>query len=380
MQKSTIKFYPVDNADNILIKLIDDSTIQIDCQIREGEENANGVKIFDVKKDLLKELKRDSKNNPFVDLFVLTHPHKDHCFGFEGNYYGGNPDEYSDINRENDEIIIGELWVTQQIFLNDLCQQAILIRKEAKRRRELFEKDPKKADTYGNRIRIIGYNDLDKTVEGLHYTPGTIVNKFNGKVSDFIEFFIHAPFKSDLVIGRAEKDHNSTSIIFQASFRLAKGGHTITRALFGGDADHYKWEKVLRISESNNNQDKLMWDIFLSPHHCSWSFFNDRPYEDNKTPKDYALELLDYRQGNAYVVASCVKIEDDDNNPPHHQAKEQYVKKVGSGYFRNTAINKSSLAPEPLEFVIEVNGIKLTKTESAAAFGIIGNSTPRAGY
>jgi hypothetical protein len=378
-QKHIIKFYPVDNADNTLIKLSDDSTIQIDCQIRDGEENSSGVKIYDVKKDLLKELKKDSNKNPFVDLFVLSHPHKDHCLGFENNYYCGDPDDYSDDNRKKDEIIIGELWVTQQIFLHDVCQQAVLIRKEAKRRRQLFEDDPKKADTYGNRMRIIGYNDQDKTVEGLHYAPSDIVNKFNGKVSDYIEFFIHAPFKSDLVIGKAEKDHNSTSIVFQASFRLTKGGSIKTRAFFGGDADHYIWEKVLRISESNNNQDKLKWDIFLSPHHCSWSFFNDRPYKDNKTPKDYALELLDYKQNNAYVVASCLKIEDDDNNPPHHQAKEQYVKKVGAGYFRNTAINKSSKAPEPLEFIIEDDGIKLTKAESAAAIGILGSTPPRAG-
>lgn len=374
-----IKFYPVDNADNTLIKLLDDTSIQIDCQIRGGEENTNGVKIFDVKKDLLKELKRDRNNNPFVDLFVLSHPHKDHCLGFESNYYGGNPDAYGDKNRKNEEILIGELWVTQQLFSNDICEHAKPIRKEAIRRRDLFISNPQKAETYGNRIRIIGYNDLDNTVEGLHYAPSHIVNKFNGKVSDYIEFFIHAPFKSDLVIGKADNDHNTTSIVFQVSFRITKGGSIKTRAFFGGDADHYIWEKVLRISESNNNQEKLKWDIFLSPHHCSWSFFNDRPYEDNKTPKDYALDLLDYKQTNAYVVASCVKIEDDDNNPPHHQAKEQYANKVGSGYFRNTSINKSSTAPEPLVFVIEDDGLKLIKTESAAAFGIIGNSTPRAG-
>lgn len=378
-QKHIIKFYPVDNADNTLIKLSDDSTVQIDCQIRDVEENSNGVKIYDVKKDLLKELKKDSNKNPFVDLFVLSHPHKDHCLGFESNYYCGDPDEYSEDNRKKDEIIVGELWVTQQIFLNDICEEAKPIRREAKRRRKLFEDDPKEADKQGNRLRIIGYNDEDKTVDGLHYVPGNVVKKFNGKTSDYLEFFIHAPFKSDLITGKADSDHNATSIVFQASFRVSKGGNIKTRAFFGGDADHYIWEKVLRISENNNNQEKLKWDIFLSPHHCSWSFFNDRPYEDNKTPKDYSLELLDYKQNNAYVVASSVKIEDNDNNPPHYQAKEQYVKKVTAGYFRNTAINKSSKAPEPLEFIIEEDGIKLTKAESAAAIGIIGSSTPRAG-
>ena len=46
-----------------------------------------------------------------IDLFVSTHPHDDHCKGFEGNFYHGNPDEY-DSKKNANEIIIGELWVT----------------------------------------------------------------------------------------------------------------------------------------------------------------------------------------------------------------------------------------------------------------------------
>ena len=377
--KHIIKIYPVDNADTSLIKLTDKSTIQIDCQLREGEENSEGVKIYDVKNDLLKELQKDEDKNPYVDLFILSHPHKDHILGFENNYYCGNPDDYSEDNRDNNEIIIGELWVTQMLFSNDICEQAKPLRKEAKRRRKLFEDNPDEANKQGNRLRIIGYNDEDKIVEGLHYIPGQTVNSFNGIDSDYIDFFIHAPFKSDLVTGKADKDHNATSIIFQASFKMKKGESIKAKAIFGGDADHYIWEKVLRKSEDNGNSDKLEWDLFLAPHHCSWSFFNDRPYDENKTPKDYSLEFLDYRQPNAYIIASSIKIEDNDNNPPHFKAKEQYVNKVGSGYFRNTGINKSASAPEPLEFTITDDGFKLKKEAVAASSSILGNRTPRAG-
>ena len=80
--KHPIKFYPVDNADTSLIKLSDGKTVQIDCQIRDCEKNSNGVKVYDVKKDLLKEIKKDGDNNPFVDLFVLSHPHKDRAVQF----------------------------------------------------------------------------------------------------------------------------------------------------------------------------------------------------------------------------------------------------------------------------------------------------------
>ena len=104
-----IKFYPVDNGDNVLIKLDDKTTVIVDCQIRDCEENTDGVTTYDVKKDLIKELNKDSKNNPYVDLFINSHPHNDHCLGFEKNFYCGSPDNYTDSNRKNEEIIIGEL-------------------------------------------------------------------------------------------------------------------------------------------------------------------------------------------------------------------------------------------------------------------------------
>ncbi|NPE29036.1 hypothetical protein HNV12_13940 [Methanococcoides sp. SA1] len=379
MNKHIIKYYPVDNGDTSLIKLSDNKTIQIDCQIRDGKENSNGIKIYDVKKDLIKELQKDGNNNPFVDLFILSHPHKDHCLGFEDNYYCGNPEDYDDDNRKNEDIIIGELWITQMIFSNDICDQAKAIRKEAKRRRKLFEDNPAEANKHGNRLKIIGYNDNDKTVENLHYVPGETVNTFNGNQSDFLEFFIHAPFKSDLVTGKAEKDQNATSIVLHASFCTTKNGTIKTKAFFGGDADHYIWEKVLRKSENNGNENKLKWDLFLAPHHCSWTFFNDTPYDENKTPTDYSLELLDYKNSNAYVVASSIKIEDDDNNPPHYPARKEYIKKVGSDYFKNTGVNKGEKAPKPLEFEIGNNGIKFLKGSGSASAGILGSSTPRAG-
>jgi hypothetical protein len=374
-----IKIYPVENADNSFIKTSDNMTIQIDCQIRNSEDDSNEIKILDVKKDILENLEKDADDNPTLDLFVLSHPHKDHCLGFEDNYYCGDPDNYNKENRENEEIIIGELWVTKAIFGNDISDQATAIRREAKRRRKLVDENSSLADKTGNRIHIIGYNDNDRALEGLHYIPGQIVDTINGKHSDLIEFFIHAPFKSDLVKGKADKDHNTTSIVFQISFRTIVGGEIKSRAIFGGDADHYIWEKVLRKSEEKGRTDRLKWDLFLSPHHCSWSFFNDRPYDENKDPKEYSLQFLDYGNKNAYIVASSKKILDNDQNPPHYQAKTEYAKKVGEAFFRNTALHKGEKEPKPLEFEIHDNGLILKKGVSEASISITDNKIHRAG-
>jgi len=374
-----IKFYPVNNGDNVLLKLDDKTTIIVDCQIRDSEKDSDGITIYDVKQDLVNELSKDAKNNLYVDLFVNSHPHEDHCLGFEKNFYHGSPDNYSDSNRKNEEIIIGELWVTQRIFSNNLCNDGGAIRKEAKRRKKLFEEGSSESSKYGNRLHIIGYNDDDTTVDGLHYVPGKTVETFNGKKNDYLSVFIHAPFKSDLIRGKADEDENAASIVMQMQIRTQKNGEIKSRIILGGDADHYVFEKILEKSKNNNNEDKLKWDLFLAPHHCSWSFFNDRPYEDNTKPKDYSLEFLDYRNTGANIIASSKKIENKEPNPPHYQAKEEYVKKVGDAKFKNTAINKNEKAPEPLIYTIDDNGFKLDKVSAAASVGIMTSSAPRAG-
>jgi hypothetical protein len=74
-----------------------------------------------------------------------------------------------------------------------------------------------------------------------------------------------------------------------------------------------------RCTKKHNNDTKehaLDWDIFLAPHHCSWSFFNDTPQEENTTPVNSLLEVLHYGRSNAKVVASSKVIKNNTDNPP----------------------------------------------------------------
>lgn len=378
-EKHTIKFYPVDNADTTLIKLKDDTTIMVDCQFKDGDENSDGVKIFPVKEDLLSSVLKDNSGNPYIDLFINSHPHEDHCLGFKKNFYYGDPVDYKKSNRENGEIIICELWVTQMVFSKDLCDDAIAIQKEVKRRKKLFEDKTTGWDSFGNRLRIIGYNESDTTVEGLHYIPGSTVDSINGKKKDAFFFFIHAPFKNSLVSAQADKDINQTSIVLQANFKTKSGGDVVSRVLLGGDADHYTWEQVLNKSKEKGNAARLEWDLFLTPHHCSWSFFNNTPYADNTEPKQYSLDILDYGLTNSHIIASSKKIEDKEPNPPHFPAKEQYVNKVGESRFKNTATHKGEKAPKPMIYFIDDDGFELEKSVLTAGAVLTSKPTPRAG-
>jgi hypothetical protein len=360
MQKNYVKFYPVGNGDQSLINLEDGTTILVDCNIRQDSINSNDPKIYDVKKDLLDSIQRRA-GIPFVDVFILTHGDCDHCRGYKSNFYQGDPQNYSEKNKVANEILIDEMWFSPMIAEEHTNDDEDCYQQEAERRLALHQKNDPMKDLPGNRIKIVGYdgNKLYNELDHLRAIPGSIVTKFNNKEQLKFSLFIHAPFKEHLT--SAEKDKNSTSIVFQARFKSEKNSPAFMGLfMFGGDSDHYSWDIILKKTKKYANdvtEQALKWDVFLSPHHCSWSFFNDRPQKDNPVPKPISLDVLDYRRSGAYVIASSKKIVNDDDNPPHYEAKMEYVKKVGAFNFLNTATEPSENKPQPIIFVISDSGI-----------------------
>jgi len=369
MTNNKVKYYPVGNGDMSLITLKDNTTILIDCNIREDDKDSDGNNMYNVKEDLIKSLQKRN-GNPFLDLFILSHPDKDHCLGFKKNFFKGNPENYFESNRKNEEIIIDEIWVTSMLFTTDQSDDANSIRSEVNRRKRLTGSDK---DKRGNRLRLIGY-DEDKNLENVtSYIPGNLINKINDKTYPNFAFFIHAPFKKDLITSRADGDRNSSSIVVQARF---KDNDTDvehkTFALFGGDSDHYIWAKIIEISENNRNSKYLKWDLFLAPHHCSWTYFNNVPYDikENQTPKESSLKLLNnYRESKGKIISSSKKIIKEKPNPPHKPAKDEYIKTLESSddFFELAIIPKES-APEPVEFIVTNNGV--TKSTEKAKVAI----------
>mgnify|MGYP000948814760 CR=1 FL=1 len=372
-----IKFYPVGNADCTLIKLDNGKTIIVDCQILADLTDGHGKQVmFDIKADLLKELNKDSLGRPFVDLFISTHPHDDHCKGFAGNFYHGDVANY-DKDKNKDEIIIEELWITRGLK-NDLSAPAEDIRKEVKRRRELYDDDANFYGTKGNYLRIIGY-DKDKEYDGRYcYVPGKLVTSVHGSSLSWLEIFIHAPFKEDVETSKKEDDQNATSIVVQLGFKIAGYIGYKSKVLMGGDAEHEIWQHIL---DNNTDEEKLKWNIFLAPHHCSWSFFNDSDNKEETKPS--AENILNKQIGNsAHIVASSNEIKDDDNNPPCYEAKQEYVKKLkaGSSHFLNTATHsKVGSISQPIVFKINENGKTLRENATVAGTFSISNPAPRAG-
>lgn len=356
MANANIKYYPVNNGDTSLIKLEDKTTIMVDCNIR----NCENEEIFDVKKDLLQCIQYDN-DIPFVDVFILTHGDQDHCRGFEKHFYLGDPEKYSNSAKKENRIRIDTMWFSPMIAEEWDNEDERAYQKEAERRLALHRKKDLKKDNPGNRIKIIGYDGRSNGYQDLNHLraiPGDIITRFNDRDQVIFSIFIHAPFKEHLeALGNDKK--NSTSIVFQARFKNTSYQEDFSAlAIFGGDSDHTSWNIILEKTKKYKNENALKWDLFLSPHHCSWSFFNDRPQAEHPIPKQSSLAVLDFKRNNAKVIASCKKILNDEDNPPHYEAKKEYVKKVSDANFLNTStynvINKTA---QPIVFEITPQGI-----------------------
>ncbi len=363
---SEIKYYPVGNGDQTLIKLKDLTTIIIDCNIRQSEEDRSGSKIFDVKTDLLESLQTRG-GNPFVDVFILTHGDEDHCRGFKKHFYQGNPANYTTKNRENNEIIIDEMWFSPMIAEEHTNNDEDAYQREAERRIALHESKDNSKDLPGNRIKIIGYDGSKdySTLDHLRSIPGNIVQTFNNKAKSDFSIFIHAPFKEQLT--DTDKDKNYTSIVFQARFKQdISEDDFIGSAMFGGDADHHAWKIILEKTKKYKNDvihKALNWNLFLAPHHCSWTFFNENTEGCDK-PQESSLMILDYKSGNGKIISSSKIILNNDDNPPSYKAKSEYLKKLDkNGDFLNTASEPSENEPEPIIFEVTKNGLERGKTK-----------------
>ena len=218
MADPSVTFFPVGNGDTALILLSDSSSILIDCNIVEESEDDEESR-YDVHDHLLNILKKVDRI-PHLDAFILTHPDEDHCRGIDKVFYVGDPNKYSESDKNGGLVIIDELWFTPRIFseyTGDLCDYAKIIKKEAERRIDLFRSSDQMKYKAGNRIRVIGYSD-NPDLEGLESiitTPGNTINLINNDLKDDFYLFVHAPFKDD---DEDNSDRNTTSGVLQACF------------------------------------------------------------------------------------------------------------------------------------------------------------------
>src|SRR5579872_3780118 len=126
-----------------------------------------------------------------------------------------------------------------------------------------------------------------------------------------VEFFVHSPFGSRLDDGTLV-DRNTDSIVVQASF-LADG--KVTKVILGSDVDHCALTEIVNVTKYHKRQERLEWDIFKLPHHCSYLSLGPEKGKDKTTPVAEVKWLIeDQGQSGAIVVSSSKPIPSNDND------------------------------------------------------------------
>lgn len=363
--KKAVIIWPVGTGDSTTLVLKPGELImQIDLRHLEKADNPEEPE-WPIVDYLVKALpKRNGK--PYLALFVLTHPDKDHIQGF------------AELMKKVD---IGELWHTPKIFRDQpdqeetMCDDAKAFHKEVDRRRKAILASPK-AIKSGDRLRIIGHDEIlseDKYKElppGCMSRPGHKISFVDGNdIAEHFQVFIHAPFKDDQA-----KDKNNTSLALNV---VIWEGEKYGQFLFFGDREYPTIKRIFDTTEESkrgetDNTPYLFWNVMLCAHHCSKAvmYWQDEGDEDEVFKKD----IMDYfekysREKNGYIVSSSHSqfTNGKGDNPPHKKAQDRYSEIVKPGRFICTHEYPSKKEPAPLVFTIDKDGFgfddKRTKSQ-----------------
>ena len=74
---------------------------------------------------------------------------------------------------------------------------------------------------------------------------------------------------------------NEASLIFQVRFEI---DDTRVNYLAVGDTSYDVLEDIVEISKFHERDDRLDWDIFNIPHHCSWKALGTEKGEKKNHP------------------------------------------------------------------------------------------------
>lgn len=352
-----IIFYPVGNGDTSQIILENGKRILFDFRHLKKAEDGD-IPEIDLKKRLNEELKESNKKS--FDVVAFTHGDKDHIENSTEFFELLYAKKYQGDGR----IKIDELWVPAAMILDtatnaEQSDEFVIWRQEARYRLKegkgirVFSK-PDKLKEWLEKNNLTVDSRRHMITDAGQIVPGFTLTK------DGVEFFCHSPFIKH--VDESEDLRNEAALIFNVRFNA--GSNTFDYLAIGDS----KWEvleEIIEITKNHGNKDRLSWDIYNIPHHCSYLSLSDSKGETETTPKPLIKEMLLMGKEGAYLVSSSNPIEDtkagrEQTQPPHIQAKkcyERYLKKVDGTKLLVTMEEPAEKKPEPIIFEIDSNGI-----------------------
>jgi hypothetical protein len=374
---TSLTFYPLGNADCCRIHLANNDQVLFDFGAMRDSNDVN-----DKRFDLLAEVRKDMKavkQDSFAAV-AFTHLDNDHVKGSQDFFYL----EHAKCYQDGDRFKIGELWVPAAAILEEgLEDDARIIRAEAHYRLK-----------NGERIRVFSRPEALKdwlTGEGISYESrkhlfvdaGQLVPTFK-LADDGVEFFVHSPFASRL--NEAEViDRNTDAIVVQATFQV---DGKLTKVILASDVNHEALAEIVNITKFHRREERLEWDVFKLPHHCSYTGVGPERGKDKTEPTEETKWLYEEKGlSKAIMVSPSWPIpvagskEDKNVQPPHRQAHTYHQAHTDkrSGKLKVTMEHPKQSAPERL--IIEIDGTKACLVEAffGGASVITSRPAPRAG-
>lgn len=368
-----LTFFPLGNADSTLIDLADGQKMLFDFGDQKDREDPTDKRI-DLAEVLRKDLKAAERSH--YDVFAVTHLDLDHVQGASGFFWFDHAKKYQGEGR----IKFTELWVPAAVICEDRCDEddARVIQAEARHRFKqgkgirVFSEPSMLADWCSK--NGLSLKDRAHLITNAGEVVPGLTKETNG-----VEFFAHCPFAHRTEKGE-ELDRNDDSLVVQATFAEA-GVETLL--ILGSDVTWEMWVEIVNLTRKYKRDERLEWDVFKLPHHCSYLSLGPEKGKTKTVPHKKVAWLYE-EQGHLHgiIVSTSDPIPSEDTDQPPHMQAANYHRDTANdrlGQFIVTMEHPNTRAPEPL--VIKVDKFKATvekkqKTGVAVATTV---SAPRAG-
>jgi hypothetical protein len=371
-----LTFYPLGCANTALVELKDGRRVLVDYANRWT--GAGDDKRCDLPKLLKADL--DAAGAKDYAVVAFTHLDDDHCQGAPDFFYLEHAAVYQGAGRHK----IQTLWVPAAAITEEgLTGDARVIRAEARCRLKKGKgiKVFSRPDRLKDWLSANGLTTADRA--NCFVDAGKLIPEFN-LADDGVEFFVHSPHakRANAIV---VEDRNGSSLVFQARFLE---GSVKTDVLFSSDVDHEVLAEIVDITRHYGNHDRLHWNIYQLPHHCSYTAIGPDKGTDKTVPTSqikWLCETQGEKQG--YIVSSSDPIpskgsaEDRNVQPPHRQAAEYYKQDVlgDRTHLLVTMAEPSTFNPKPIVFSIGAYGAVKIPHGSGGSKAAAAVVAPRAG-
>jgi competence protein ComEC len=217
---------------------------------------------------------QDLVGNDGLDVFVNTHPHKDHLSG---------------ISELADTVSIKEVWHSGHVPSRDHSEAHKALKKVIKKVKECGGTERELAGSRSS--ETFGAAEI-YTLAPAEYVKDEIQDESPGV--------------------RDERIHEHCAVM--------KFGVADQWIMIPGDADREAWEKHI----THYHSDRIKASILAAPHHGSRSFFKNNEEDD---PYLDALQLI----APDYIVISAPTAEESPHDHPHEDALDHYAEVLANG-------------------------------------------------